>query len=123
VHNGGYWDGRPYLGFGPGAHSYVPHRRWANPSNVERYLAGERAPILDEELTREQRMLERVFLGLRRAVGLDVPAFEKEFGVVFRSHYAKPIAAAADCLEWAGGRLKLTRRGKLLADAVVGKFA
>lgn len=123
VHNGGYWDGRPYLGFGPGAHSYVPHRRWANVSNVERYLAGDRSPMMVEELTAGQRMLERIFLGLRRAEGLDVAAFDRDFATSFRSRYGAALAKAADCVEWAGDRLRLTRRGRLIADSVIGTFA
>lgn len=123
VHNSGYWDGRPYLGFGPGAHSYVPHRRWANVSNVERYLAGALEPLMAEDLSRDQRMLEAVFLGLRRDVGVDVAAFERAFAVDFRSHYAAALAKSDGALEWAGGRLRLTRRGRLLADAVIAEFA
>ncbi len=123
VHNSGYWDGRPYLGFGSGAHSYVPHRRWANAANVEKYLAGDRAPVMAEDLTREQRMLEAVFLGLRRDVGVDVAAFEKEFGLDFRAHYATALGKAGDAVEWSGSRLRLTRRGRLLADSVIGAFA
>jgi oxygen-independent coproporphyrinogen-3 oxidase len=122
-HNSGYWDGRPYLGFGPGAHSYVPHRRWASASNVERYLAGEFEPMMVEELTPGQRMLERIFLGLRREEGIDAGAFEREFGVGFRTRYAKALGEVDGCVEWAGTRLRLTRRGRLLADAVIGKFA
>ena len=50
VQNQGYWEGRPYLGFGPGAHSYVPHRRWSNLSNVRKYLEGEDLVLELEEL-------------------------------------------------------------------------
>jgi len=123
VHNSGYWDGRPYLGFGPGAHSFVPHRRWANAANVEKYLAGDREPVMVEELTRDQRMIEAVFLGLRRDVGIDVDAFEREFKIIFREHYANALGRARDTVEWSGTRLKLTRRGRLLADSVIGAFA
>lgn len=128
-HNAGYWDGRPYLGFGPGAHSYEPHRRWANVSNVADWLrraeAGEGVTMTTEDLTTEQRMLERIFLGLRRIEGIFVPDFEDEFGVVFRERYAKALDAShrGGWVEWSGGFLRLTRSGKLLADGVIGNFA
>lgn len=123
VHNGGYWDGRPYLGFGPGAHSFVPHRRWANIANVERYLAGDRSAASVEELTPLQRMIERIFLGLRRDTGLDVAAFEAEFGVRFDERYAAALERLGDAVERSGDRLRLTRRGRLLADAVVAALS
>src|SRR5262245_9606548 len=76
-HNLGYWEGRPYLGFGPGAHSYVAPKRWANISNVAQFLEraerGESLVGMDETLTADQEMLEAVFLGLRREEGIFIP--------------------------------------------------
>ncbi len=122
-HNSGYWTGRPYLGFGPGAHSYVPNRRWANVSNVNLYLQGDRLPMMVEELTVEQRMLERVFLGLRRMEGLDVEAFEREFDVNFLIRYESALSAVDGLVIREKGRLRLNRRGIMLADTVIGAFA
>ncbi|MDH3206743.1 MAG: radical SAM family heme chaperone HemW [Gemmatimonadota bacterium] len=73
-HNGAYWDGRPYLGLGNGAHSYRhPVRSW-NVRDWEAYrarvLAGESAEEEREELTAEAAALERVWLGLRTREGL-----------------------------------------------------
>ncbi len=124
-HNSGYWDGRPYLGFGPGAHSYVPYRRWANIANVKQYVDGADPVATREELTVEQRMLERAFLGLRRVEGIFAPAWEQEFGEAITARFG---GAIDDCvklktLEWRGGFLALTRAGRCVADAVTAKFA
>jgi oxygen-independent coproporphyrinogen-3 oxidase len=128
-HNLGYWEGRPYLGFGPGAHSYVAPRRWANLSNVAQFL--ERAERdgslvgMDETLTPRQQQLEAVFLGLRRAEGLFIPAFDERFGLSFEKEHGALAGelAAGGLLERRGGFLTLTMRGKLLADSVIGRFA
>ncbi|MBI4565801.1 MAG: radical SAM family heme chaperone HemW [Planctomycetes bacterium] len=128
-HNLGYWEGRPYLGFGPGAHSYVPPCRWAAISNVplfiERIERGEPVTGMEERLTVEQRMLERIFLGLRRAEGVFAPAFAEEFGVSIEQRYGPIVAELMDLglVAWRGGFLALTPRGKLLADSVIGRFA
>ncbi len=124
-HNLGYWDGRPYLGFGPGAHSYVPHRRWWNVSNVRHYLDSPDPVMRTEELTEGQRMLERIFLGLRRDVGVDLLAFQEEFGVGLLTRYRPQLAelTSSSVLEIAEGRLRLTRKGKRVADEVVSRFA
>ncbi len=124
-HNLGYWEGRPYLGFGPGAHSYVPHRRWWNVSNVRRYLETEDPVMTVEELTEAQRMLERIFLGLRRDVGVDLLAFQEEFGVGLLTRYRPQVAEfeSLRLVEIEEGRLRLTRKGKLVADEITSKFA
>ncbi|HEX2029887.1 MAG TPA: radical SAM family heme chaperone HemW [Actinomycetota bacterium] len=114
LHNLGYWEGRPYLGLGAGAHSARDGRRWWNVRPPGRYieeaLAG-RLPIGGrEEPEEEARRLERLFLGLRHAGG--VPAA-----------WVEP-AAAADVVarglaRRSGDRLALTERGMLLANDVV----
>jgi oxygen-independent coproporphyrinogen-3 oxidase len=128
-HNLGYWEGRPYLGFGPGAHSYVAPRRWANLSNVAEFIAraerGEPVVGFEENLTGEQQKLEAVFLGLRRAEGLFVPAYDERFGVSFDQEHGALAGELTDdgLVERRGGFLALTRRGKLLADSVIARFA
>jgi oxygen-independent coproporphyrinogen-3 oxidase len=128
-HNLGYWEGRPYLGFGPGAHSYVAPRRWANMANVaefiERAERGESLVGMDETLTPEQQMLEAVFLGLRRAEGLFVPGFDERFGASFEAKHGALVGelVADGLLERNGAFVTLTMRGKLLADSVIGRFA
>jgi putative oxygen-independent coproporphyrinogen III oxidase len=75
-HNLGYWERRPYLGLGAGAHSYRSERRWWNIRPPEEYLhtveAG-RLPIGgDEVLDSESAHLEEVFLRLRTFEGVPV---------------------------------------------------
>jgi oxygen-independent coproporphyrinogen-3 oxidase len=73
-HNQGYWTRRPYLGLGPGAHSFDGSARWRNERAIVRYF--ER--LEEGELPREERHVltageaaeERLFLGLRRARGV-----------------------------------------------------
>jgi putative oxygen-independent coproporphyrinogen III oxidase len=73
-HNGAYWDGRPYLGLGNGAHSYAhPIRRW----NVRdwaaygaRAAAGESPEEGRERLDAAAAGMERIWLGLRTRNGL-----------------------------------------------------
>ena len=106
-HNRAYWEGRPYVGFGPGAHSYDgAERRW-NIANVREYLERADPTAGRETLTPEQRRLERLLLGLRQDSGVEmesVPAGLEPF-------------LARD-----GGRVRLTRAGKCVADSVIAKL-
>ena len=94
MHNSAYWNHTPYIGLGPGAHSFgsvikalsyeepVLGRQWNNP-DLKTYIAagqsGDFSSVQDgEELTGEQLALERLMLGLRTSTG--VPAnFVQEF--------------------------------------------
>jgi oxygen-independent coproporphyrinogen-3 oxidase len=81
-HNSAYWDHYPYVGLGPGAHSYKeqsgddPHfvREW-NADNLAAYLAGEEVKD-GETLDGEQLILERIMLGLRTAKGVPYSLLE-----------------------------------------------
>jgi oxygen-independent coproporphyrinogen III oxidase len=84
LHNLGYWKRRQYIGFGASAHSYIGTvRRW-NHSNLDKYLsklAQNELPIeSSEKITKEMKMMEAAFLGLR-SVGLIVKTFQKEFSI------------------------------------------
>lgn len=117
-HNLGYWSGGDWWGAGPGAHSHVGGVRWWNVEHPTRYtaaLAGGESPAAGHEvLSADERHTERVMLELRRREGLA------------RAVLDGPGLAAADRARRDGllvdsppDRLVLTRRGRLLADAVV----
>jgi oxygen-independent coproporphyrinogen-3 oxidase len=77
VHNRAYWQLRPYLGFGPSAHSFDGVTRWWNEAAYARWvrrLATGASPIAGREtLAEPQRRLEQLYLGLRTSEGIEVP--------------------------------------------------
>ncbi|HEX2266967.1 MAG TPA: coproporphyrinogen-III oxidase family protein, partial [Actinomycetota bacterium] len=113
-HNLGYWQGRPYLGLGAGAHSHRGARRWWNVRPPAQYIEAVRSGVLpigaDELLSEEDRELERLLLGLRVSDG--VPA---EWVEMTR---AEPFVAEG-LAQANGGRLALTDRGMFVANDVV----
>jgi oxygen-independent coproporphyrinogen-3 oxidase len=120
-HNEGYWTRRPYLGLGPGAHSFDGAARWRNEEDVTRYYERVEAGELPREdrqaLDPESAATETIFLGLRRARGL-------------RRRHAERLAgpALAGWSEWARsagavrldppGRIRPTERGLLLSHEI-----
>ena len=129
-HNGNYWNGTSYLGIGAGAHSYVGEgwgRRWWNERDHRGYMATvERRGLAraeTEELTREQAMTEFVFLGLRRAEGIDTTVFAARFGEGFEARFATvPDLCAEGLLEATAAGYHLSRKGLLLADSLFALF-
>jgi oxygen-independent coproporphyrinogen-3 oxidase len=106
-HNRSYWEGRPYLGFGPGAHSFTPPERWWNVANVREYLDREDVIGGRETLTPEQVRIEGLLLGLRQDTGVEMESIP---------------AGLEAFLERAGGRVRLTRAGNCVADSVIAKL-
>ena len=113
-HNELYWTSQNWLGIGPGAHAHVGGVRWWNAKHptayAERLAAGESPALARELLAEETRRVERVLLEVRLRDGLPVELVE-------RSGVDAVVSGGLGVLE--GDRLVLTRRGRLLADAVV----
>jgi oxygen-independent coproporphyrinogen-3 oxidase len=136
VHNRRYWQRRPVLGLGVGAHSTDPPgpgrphgARHANPRDRRAWLDAVAQgiwPLGEEEvLERGAAMAESCFLALRCDEGLDERAFEAEFGESPRERFGPAIGEllAKGLLETPGeGRLALSRQGRLLADTVCAEF-
>lgn len=79
-HNSSYWKGVPYLGIGPGAHSYDgTNRQWniANNPLYTKALQDDKTYFEVEELTETDRFNEALMIGLRLTEGLDLSALQK----------------------------------------------
>ncbi len=116
-HNLLYWTGGDWWGIGPGAHSHVAGVRWWNlkhPAAYAERLAAGRSPAHEHEvLDEETRRVERVLLELRLREGLLVSTLDAA-GIA-----AVPQLESDGLVVTQRDRLLLTRRGRLLADAVV----
>ena len=110
-HNVLYWQQGDYLGFGCAAHSHRAGRRWWNLRTPERYIeaveAGASTEAASEALDDETRRIEGLQLALRM-----------RGGVPDDSLAADDIADLDGLVERSGGRIRLTRAGRLLANEV-----
>ncbi|MCU1656767.1 MAG: coproporphyrinogen oxidase [Pseudonocardiales bacterium] len=119
-HNELYWTDANWWGAGPGAHSHVAGVRWWNVKHPARYAAileSGRSPAAGRELLDEPaRFTERVMLGVRMREGLplaELPDTARRVVPQLTSWGMVDGPAATS------GRVVLTQRGRLLADAVV----
>jgi oxygen-independent coproporphyrinogen-3 oxidase len=139
-HNLTYWECREYLGLGAGAHSYLDGVRFANAAAPAEYLslvdqsceesgagAGRtpmRQVVSREPLTPELALADVLILGLRLVEGVSLAGFRERFGTdameVFGERLAEPFAQGL--IETAGGRLRLTDRGRLLGNEVFARL-
>jgi oxygen-independent coproporphyrinogen-3 oxidase len=122
-HNVLYWTGGDWWGIGPGAHSHVGGTRWWNVRHPAAYAARITAGVSPgqarEVLSGAERQLERVMLLIRLADGCPTAVL----GPAGQANAAQVVAdGLADAGALARGRIMLTRRGRLLADAVAQKL-
>ncbi|MDI6098258.1 radical SAM family heme chaperone HemW [Actinoplanes sp. NEAU-A12] len=116
-HNLLYWTGADWWGLGPGAHSHVGGVRWWNVKHptayAKRLAAGESPGHAREVLTGADRHMEDVMLRVRLRDGIALDRVDAA---------GAARALAEGLLEpraYEDGRLVLTLRGRLLADAVI----
>jgi oxygen-independent coproporphyrinogen-3 oxidase len=119
-HNLAYWRGTDWWGFGPGAHSHISGTRFWNvkhPAAYAQRLAGGHSPAAGRERPdAAARTLESVLLRSRIREGIPIADIPDDR----RSSVAGLIAdELIDGPSAVRGTVVLTRRGRLLADAVV----
>lgn len=123
-HNLGYWHGVDWWGIGPGAHSHVAAGdravRWWNVKHPRAYAArleaGSSPAAGREQLDADEVRMEQVMLGVRLREGLDLDVLSPTGRRAVAGMVADGLLGGGAALH---GRAVLTRRGRLLADAVV----
>lgn len=119
-HNLAYWQGTDWWGYGPGAHSHIAGTRFWNvkhPAAYAQRLAQSFSPAhAREQPDAEATRLERVLLQSRIREGLAISDLDPSARTAVAGLIADGMVEPALALQ---GRLVLTRRGRLLADAVV----
>jgi oxygen-independent coproporphyrinogen-3 oxidase len=122
-HNSSYWDGVPYFGFGPGAHSYDGYTRYWNMSHNARYINSLMQGIIPfdkEDLSPTQMLNEYIMTSLRTIEGLDLGRVRNKWGESKASELVKASKKHTDqgLMTVLGDAMTLTRQGKLFADGI-----
>jgi oxygen-independent coproporphyrinogen III oxidase len=128
-HNLVYWRNEDYIGLGAGAHSWARGQRWANVASPPEYtalLSRGASPVASEEaIPPELEMGETMMMGLRLVdEGVTFEGFRRRFGADLRQWYAVEIEELdrLGLLEIGDGRVRLSPRGRLLANQVFYRF-
>jgi putative oxygen-independent coproporphyrinogen III oxidase len=127
-HNLKYWSDGEWVGFGCGAHSTRGGRRWKNVAGTQEYIdciAARRSPAIEvRTMTHEERLGDALFTGLRLADGVEEQAIRDRYGVGVWDRYGPDLEPFVESgvLMRMDGRLRLTRRGMLVAHEVMLVF-
>lgn len=137
LHNIGYWQCRPYLGFGLGAVSMedeILHEltandhaayRYSNTDDLIKYNSGDFGRYNEELLSTEIQMEEFMFMNLRMMDGVSGREFERRFSRTINQVYDKQIKELLEekLIKYnSNGNLCLTSRGIDISNYVFEKF-
>lgn len=123
-HNTSYWQGIPYLGCGPSAHSFNRREREWNIASLNKYLqgieSGERA-CETEILDTTTRYNECIITSIRTSQGLSLTKLKEEFGTELWQYCLNMAAHSIKngMLEEKGDNLRLTRKGIFISDSIM----
>jgi oxygen-independent coproporphyrinogen-3 oxidase len=127
-HNENYWLGGQYYAAGPGAARFIAGRRETNHRStttyIQRLLAGQSPVAESEQLNPEDAARERLVFSLRRLEGIDTAPFADATGFSVQQLGGDALARFVDqgLLELTSSRLRLTRAGLLVSDALWPEF-
>ncbi len=123
-HNSSYWQGIPYFGFGPGAHSYDGYTRYWNISNNARFidsiLSNNIIPFDKEDLTEKQQLNEYIMTSLRTMEGISLNFMAEKWGIDIANQVkiSSYIYGSRGMVRIEDQHIVLTREGKLFADGI-----
>ncbi|MGS2725383.1 radical SAM family heme chaperone HemW [Psychroserpens sp. BH13MA-6] len=121
--NSAYWQGKPYLGIGPSAHSFNGTQRSWNVRNNSKYIRAienHELPLEMETLTLTDKYNEYIMTGLRTIWGVSLEKVKHDFGVSYKDYLllqAEPFITQ-HLLYIDDEKLKITKKGKFLSDGI-----
>ncbi|MBE6081310.1 MULTISPECIES: radical SAM family heme chaperone HemW [Tissierellales] len=127
-HNLFYWELKPYIGLGIGAHSNIFGKRYWNFADIKEYISSldnGSFPVSGEEvIDKDMEMAEYCILGLRLIRGIDKKNFLGRFGIDIKEIYGKIIErhVKGGLLYENENRIYLTKRGLDLSNIVEVDF-
>lgn len=115
VHNSAYWTHIPYVGFGPGAHSFVGSERQWNLPDLKAYIADPGSVREYETLDDEQLALEKIMLALRTSDGIEASFLEEhcDRGALARAMECGALVRSDDC------RIRIPESRFFVSDGII----
>ncbi|WP_299339009.1 radical SAM family heme chaperone HemW [uncultured Psychroserpens sp.] len=121
--NSAYWQGKPYLGIGPSAHSFNGNERGWNVRNNSKYISSiqnDRLALETETLTITDKYNEYIMTGLRTIWGVSLEKVAQDFGQSFKDYLLQQAEPFINqhLLYIDDEKLLVTTKGKFLSDGI-----
>lgn len=121
--NSAYWQGEPYLGIGPSAHSFNGTQRSWNVRNNSKYIQSllqNTLPAESETLSTTDKYNEYVMTGLRTIWGVSLEKVEHDFGMNYKKYLLEQSEKHINehLLYLDNDKLLVTKKAKFLSDGI-----
>jgi oxygen-independent coproporphyrinogen-3 oxidase len=125
--NSAYWQGKPYLGIGPSAHSFSGNERSWNIRNNSKYIKAIEAgtfPKETETLSTTDSYNEYVMTGLRTVWGVSLQKVASNYGLEYKKHLLEQSQTFINeqLLYIEDEKLLVTKKGKFLCDGIASEL-
>nr|WP_321221847.1 radical SAM family heme chaperone HemW [uncultured Psychroserpens sp.] len=125
--NSAYWQGKPYIGIGPSAHSFCGNERSWNIRNNSKYIKSIEAgtfPKETETLTTTDKYNEYVMTGLRTIWGVSLQKVEANFGLHYKNYLLQQAQTFINqqLLYIEDEKLLVSKEGKFLSDGIASNL-
>lgn len=128
-HNMRYWLGKPYLGFGPAAHSFFDGVRYEAPCDTGGYVRAveegnfSALQLNAHRITPHEAMEEYVMLRMRLFEGIEEKDFSARFGISFEEVYGNvENLIRGGLLVKKAGRIAFTEQGMYVSNAILSEW-
>ncbi len=115
-HNLNYWNYGEYLGLGCSAVSFYDNKRIKNISNIEEYIE-EKYSYEEEILSEEQKVKEKIMLGLRTIQGVSLQDIDSDkYGNIVKKLVCQGYLVIQN------DRIKIDPKYMFLSNAIISEF-
>lgn len=123
-HNLNYWNNNTYYGFGCAAHGYENGVRYANETNLEKYINNPLNPKESHILSKQEQLEEEIFLGFRKTKGINTEKINQKYNIDFCQKYQKVLEkyVSLKYLSETKEGFKLTDNGILISNVILSEF-
>lgn len=121
-HNLNYWNENTYYGFGCAANGFVGNVRYECESDLEKYIKNPLSRDFEEELTNQELLEETIFLGLRKAEGINIDEINQKFGIDFNEKYKTILEKYNKYFFKTQDGYAFTTEGMLISNEILAEF-
>ena len=122
-HNLNYWNNAEYYGFGVAAHGYVEGVRYSNFTTLEEYMNSPATHECGHFVTEQEKLEEEIFLGFRKAEGINIEKINNAFNINFNEKYDAIINKySPEYVVKTDNGWTLTTEGVLLSNNILSDF-
>lgn len=124
INNSNYWNGKPYIGIGPSAHSYNGKsiRSWNISNNIKyvKAIMNNKLPLKKERLNKNDLYNEFIMSGLRKEEGVSLKKVRSLFGIRYKEYLKKQLNkhVSNNNIVFNGDLIKISKKARFLTDGL-----